>query len=187
MTFPFYNSASYDPWLEDKNTSAKAPELALIAAVARNRVIGRQGQMPWHIPCDLAHFRHVTMGHPMVMGRRSFESLGRVLPGRPHLVLTRNRFWQPPPDVIKAQDWQTLLLRAAEFGQKICVIGGGQIFTTSLIWAQKLILTELDVTPIGDCYFPTFESALFPIRASSRWKRCPISGIRYRFVTRIRT
>lgn len=132
--------------------------LALIVAVADNGVIGRDNAMPWHLPAELKHFRSITLGKPIVMGRKTFESLGRPLPGRLNLVVSR----QPRLAFGGAETFSSLeqaLLRAgvwaAEQGAtEIMVIGGAQLYAESLPLASRLYLTRIDLRPEGDTFFP---------------------------------
>ncbi len=128
--------------------------LTLIAAMDRNRAIGRNGAMPWHLPADLRHFREKTLGHPVLMGRKTFESIGRPLPGRENLVLTRD------PDfaaegVSVLHDLATLRSRREE----IMVIGGGELYTTLLPDARRMWLTRIDTEVAeADTWFPAWDA-----------------------------
>lgn len=137
--------------------------LALIAAMARNRVIGRDNTLPWHLPADLQHFKQLTMGKPLIMGRATFESLGRVLPGREHIVLSRNPDVALPahPRVHAARDLDSALALAEQLqpGIDVMVIGGAQIYALALPHADVLYLTELDLEPEGDAWFPKLNAA----------------------------
>ncbi len=138
-------------------------ELVLVAAMARERVIGRGGAMPWYLPADLAHFKAVTLGHPVVMGRRTFESIGRPLPGRTNIVISRGR--PPLPEgVVLAGNLEAALETARE-AERIMVIGGGQIYAEALPLAARLELTLIDLKIDGDTFFPAFDSAQWLVRA----------------------
>ncbi len=127
--------------------------LTLVAAMDRNRVIGRNGTMPWHLPADLQHFKRVTLGHPVLMGRKTFESIGRPLPGRENLVLTRQRDYAPE-GVTVVHDLQELQHRHGE----IMVIGGGQLYAALLSRARRMLLTRVDVAVDGgDTFFPRWD------------------------------
>lgn len=127
----------------------------LIAAVARNGVIGGQNKMLWHVPEDFRHFKTVTMGLPVVMGRKTFESIGRPLPGRRNVVLTRRDDWRPD-GIEVVHDWKEAkaLLSGAP---RIMVIGGGELYRQTLPEADVLWLTEMDRDFEGDTSFPTFD------------------------------
>ncbi len=138
-----------------------APRIALIVAVARNGTIGRDGGLPWRMPSDLKTFRRLTMGKPMVMGRRTFASLGKPLDGRDNLVVTRDASFSAPgievflglePALIRARD-----LAAARHSTEIMVIGGGELYRTALPVADRLYWTEIDADIDGDTSFPAFD------------------------------
>ena len=128
---------------------------SLVVAMAANRVIGRDNAMPWRLPADIAHFKQVTMGHPIVMGRRTYQSIGKPLPGRKNIVVTRDRAFQAPgctvvPSLEAA--WQ-----AAGDAEEVCVIGGTSLFAETLPIADVIHLTEVEADVPGDTYFPEFD------------------------------
>jgi dihydrofolate reductase len=142
--------------------------LAIIAAIARNGVIGRDGALPWHLPADLQRFRTLTMGHHIIMGRRTYESIGRPLPGRISVVVSRNADFSAPgclsaPSLLQA-------LRLAESDAETFVIGGAALYREALPLAQRLYLTEVCAEVPGDTYFPAVERSQW--REVSR-KRLP--------------
>lgn len=126
--------------------------VTLIAAVGSNRVIGVDGHMPWHLPEDLRHFKATTMGHPLVMGRKTFEVIGRALPGRRTIVITRQPDWRHS-DVEVAHSFVDALSLAGP-ADEVFVAGGGEIYTEAMPWAQRMILTEVDSKTEGDTFFP---------------------------------
>jgi dihydrofolate reductase len=136
--------------------------LIIMAAVARNGVIGRDGAIPWHLPEDMRRFRKATMGHVLVMGRRTYESIGRPLPGRTTVVVTRQPDWPPDgetPDglVVAASVPEALELAAtlaAPAGGDVFVQGGAQVYAEALLVADVLELTWVDADPEGDTHFP---------------------------------
>lgn len=132
-------------------------KLTIVAALAGNGVIGRDGALPWHLPDDLRRFKSLTLGRPVLMGRRTFESIGRPLPGRRNLVLTRGGAALPPGvdriDSVPA----ALALCAAE--PELCVIGGADVYRQVLPLATHLELTRVDTTLDGDAYFPPLQMA----------------------------
>lgn len=145
--------------------------VSLIVAAAENGVIGRQGQLPWQLPADLKHFKELTLGHPVVMGRRTFDSIGRALQGRTNIVLTSHPGWQAPAGVLVAHSLAEALVLAATQpgGDEICVIGGGEIYRQALPGAAVVHLTEVHTTvPDGDTFFP----ALSP----TEWREEPASA-----------
>ncbi|NBC36932.1 dihydrofolate reductase [Novosphingobium sp. FSY-8] len=126
--------------------------IVLVVARAANGVIGADGTMPWHLPADLKHFKAVTMGHPMIMGRKTFESLPGLLPGRRHIVLTRDAGWAAP-GAETAPDIDTALALAGDVPQ-VCVVGGGQIYAQFLPRADVIEITHIDAAPTGDTLMP---------------------------------
>ena len=132
--------------------------ISLVVAVSRNGVIGRAGGLPWHISSDLKRFKAITMGKPLIMGRKTWESLPKKpLPGRRNIVITRQKNYQAEGAVIVA-DVASALAAAGEV-EEICVIGGGEIFTEFFAQADRIYLTEVDLEVGGDTRFPSLEPA----------------------------
>lgn len=128
--------------------------ISLIVAHDKNRVIGYENEMPWHLPGDLQYFKEMTMGKPVVMGRKTFESIGRPLPGRRNIVITRNADYTAEGiETAPSLEAALALVRGAE---EVMVIGGEQIFTQALPLAQKLYITLIDNEFVGDTYFPDY-------------------------------
>lgn len=129
----------------------------LIAALARNRVIGNRQQIPWRIPGEQAYFKKVTLGHPIVMGRKTWESIGRPLPGRRNIVVTRSpNYVAADADVVDSLDAALALVPNSA---DVFVIGGGELFAQALPSADRLFLTEIDADFEGDAFFPQFDRA----------------------------
>lgn len=126
--------------------------ITLIAALGRNLAIGRDGAMPWHLPADLRHFKDTTMGHPLVMGRVTFEAIGRPLPGRRTIVITRSPDWHHA-EVESAHSFPEALALAGP-ADEVFVAGGGQIYREAMPYATRMVLTEVDDSPEGDTFFP---------------------------------
>lgn len=125
--------------------------------MAANRVIGRNNALPWHLPADLKRFKALTMGHPIVMGRKTYESIGRPLPGRRNLVITRNRgYGAPGCDIVRSLDDA---LTACSGGGMVFIIGGAELYRESLPRAQRLEFTEIHAEFEGDAVFPQFSPA----------------------------
>jgi len=139
---------------------SSGPKIYLVAAVASNGVIGRDGRLPWHLPEDLKHFKRLTLGHPVIMGRRTWESLGRPLPGRDNIVVTHRAGYDAPGAAVASSLEAALALCAGE--SVAFVIGGQQLFAESLPIAAGLVLTEIQRDYEGDTRFPDYER--------SRWK-----------------
>lgn len=135
--------------------SGHAPSITLVAAMTENRVIGADGTMPWHLPADLAHFKKLTTGHPILMGRRTFESIGRPLPQRRNLVLTRDRaFGHEDVEVVHELD-EALGRIAAD--EELFVIGGEEVYRLALPRATRMHLTLIHTELHGDAWFPAFD------------------------------
>lgn len=145
----------------------KTLPLCLIAALAQNRVIGRDNQLPWHLPADLKHFKAKTLGKPIIMGRKTWDSLGRPLPGRLNLVVSRQAGLElagaevfPSLDaaIVRADEWAR-----AQGVDELMLIGGAQLYEQGLAQAERLYLTRVALQPEGDAWFPAF--------AESDWQR----------------
>ncbi|WP_333607920.1 type 3 dihydrofolate reductase [Arsukibacterium sp.] len=130
--------------------------ISMIAAMANNRVIGLDNQMPWHLPADLQHFKRITLGKPVLMGRKTFESIGRPLPGRDNLVISR----QIPADTKGAVWFNSIEQALASVNQpELMIIGGAEIYRQCLPLAQRLYLTEIALDVKGDTLFPDYQAA----------------------------
>ena len=140
---------------------SRAPHLVLVAAVADNGVIGRDGELPWRLPNELRHFKALTLGKPVLMGRRTFESLGRPLPGRVNIVLTRDPSFHPDGVRVAASLDDALKIAADEAerleANEISVIGGSALYAETLPRATRLYLTEVHANPPGTTHFPPFD------------------------------
>ncbi|MEJ8569202.1 dihydrofolate reductase [Elongatibacter sediminis] len=143
--------------------NSEGKRLTLVAAVARNRAIGLDGRMPWHLPAELRHFKATTLGKPVVMGRRTFESIGKALPGRQNIVVTRDARYVAPGCETAASLPQALRLAQ---GDEVMVIGGGQLYAEALPMAGRMVLTVVDCEPRADTWFPAFDTSEW--RVSSR-------------------
>ena len=141
------------------------PTLCLICAMARNRVIGRNGDLPWQLPADLRHFKSVTMGKPIIMGRKTFESIGRPLPGRKNIVVTRRANFVSDGVLISNNLTAAIALGKAIASEdnvdEIMVIGGGEIYAKALSDAERLYLTEVHADIDGDTFFPALDRGLW--------------------------
>jgi dihydrofolate reductase len=157
-------------------------KLALVAAVAHGGVIGRDGTIPWRIPEDARRFREVTIGHPVVMGRRTWESLPdrfRPLPGRRNVVVTRNPDWREE-GAERAGSLEEAV-RLLEGAERVSVIGGAQLYAEALPLADELLLTEIDLDVEGDTFFPSWERANY--EEVSCEEHVSEDGIPFAFVT----
>ena len=132
-------------------------KISLIVAMASNRVIGRDGQMPWHLSADLQRFKQITLGSPILMGRKTYEAIGRPLPGRQNLIISRNADYQAPGCRV-FDDMQTAL-QAVAAADELFVIGGATLYEALLPYADYLYLTVIDKAFAGDTYFPQIDPA----------------------------
>ena len=159
-------------------------ELALIAAVARNGVIGRGDALPWQLPEDQRHFRRVTMGAPVIMGRKTWDSLParfRPLPGRRNIVVTRNPAWRAA-GAEQAPSLDAALALAADAARAF-VIGGGELYRAALAQAAELVLTEIERDFDGDARFPDFDRSVFREHSREPHSAAPPNEFDYAFVT----
>lgn len=155
------------------------PELVVIAALARNGVIGRDNALPWRLPEDLRHFKETTLGHPILMGRKTWESLGRPLPGRRNIVISRDAAYRAEGAEV-ATGIDDAIARCAG-AARVFLIGGAELYRQALPHADRLLLTEIDAEFAGDAFFPPL--------AADAWVECErlpaisAGGLRYAFVT----
>ena len=136
-------------------------EYIIVVAIAQNGVIGKEGRLPWHLPSDLRHFKKTTMGNPLLMGRKTFESIGKPLPGRDNLVLTRNREWSFP-GCITLNNIEESVDFCRKY-EKVFIIGGGDIFRIALDITDVIIVTRLKREVEGDVFFPEIKSSEFKL------------------------
>ncbi|WP_146398217.1 dihydrofolate reductase [Pseudobythopirellula maris] len=156
---------------------SKTPKIAFVAAASDNDVIGRDGDLPWRQSTDLRRFKRETLGHTLVMGRKSYEAIGEPLPGRATVVLTRNTDWSAGEDRVRvAADLDQALELVATWGAELgmnpdvaMVTGGGQIFEMALPRADRLLLTRIHVELEGDAFFPRFDESAWRL-AESLWQ-----------------
>jgi dihydrofolate reductase len=155
------------------------PKVYLVAAVAANGVIGRQGRLPWHLPEDLQHFKRLTLGHPLIMGRKTWESLnGKPLPGRDNIVVTRSAGYEAPGAAVASSLDAALALCAGE--SVAFVIGGEQLFAESLPMAAGLVMTEIHRDYEGDTRFPPYDRSRW--RETQRERHTAVDGTKFDFV-----
>jgi dihydrofolate reductase len=156
--------------------------ISLIVAMAENRVIGRGNQMPWHLPADLRHFKSVTLGKPVIMGRRTYESIGRPLPSRRNVVITRNADWHAEGvECVHSLDAALALVNGTA---EVMIIGGGQLYKEALPLAERLYLThiELSVTD-ADTWFPDYSSSEWQVVSDEPHEPDEKNPYHYRFET----
>jgi dihydrofolate reductase len=136
--------------------------ISYIVAMDNNRVIGKDNQLPWHLPADLKFFKKTTMGHSIVMGRKTYESIGKPLPGRENIIVTRNKEYDQEKCTI-IHTVEELCTFAKEKGEEIFVIGGAELFKATFSYADRLYITEIDHEFAGDTYFPEFKESEWKI------------------------
>ena len=145
------------------------PSITLAVAVADNGVIGRDGALPWRLPEDLRRFKAATIGKPVIMGRKTFDSIGRALPGRLNIVLTRQAGWLPQdPAVQVVPDLDTALAVAGEVPE-VTVIGGAQVYALAMPLAGRILLTEVHARPEGDAHLAPFDPQVWQEITRERW------------------
>jgi dihydrofolate reductase len=145
--------------------------ISLIAAVAENGVIGKDNKLPWHLPADLRFFKKTTIGHPIIMGRKNFESIGKALPSRTNIVLTRNADFTEAENLKIAHSLEEAFEIARETGTDECfVIGGAEIYKEALPFCQKLYITRVHGIFDGNIFMPEFEKCFRKISSVSNFK-----------------
>ena len=154
------------------------PRIYLVAAVAANGIIGANGRLPWHLPEDLQHFKRLTLGHPVIMGRRTWESLPGPLPGRENIVVSRRPGYAAPGAAVASSLDAALALCAGE--SVVFVIGGNQLFRESLPMASGLVMTEIRQDFTGDASFPDYDRSQW--REAQREAHSAANGMRFDFV-----
>ena len=157
--------------------------VSLVVAMDRQRVIGNRGKLPWHLPEDLKRFKALTMGHSMILGRKTHESIGRLLPGRRSIIVTRQGNYAVPGALVAHSMEEALAACAGE--DEAFVIGGGEIYREALASADRIYLTEVHQETLGDAFFPALEAGTW--REVSREPIRPAAGPGFDFVLLERT
>jgi len=154
-------------------------KITLIAAMGRNREIGLDGRMPWHLPAELQHFKQTTMDKAILMGRKTWQAIGRPLPGRQNIVITRN----PEFEAVGA-DVCTSLSAAVDVSSsgEIMVIGGGQLYALALPLAQRMVLTMIDIQPDADTWFPEWQKRDWQLTDERHFQADEKNGLAYRIL-----
>ena len=164
--------------MEQAQAATAHTRIYLIAAVARNGVIGAHGKLPWQLPEDLRHFKQLTLGHPVIMGRRTWESLGKALPGRENIVVSRKSGFEAPGASIAASLEAAVALCTGE--AVAFVIGGAELYAAALPLANGLVLTEIHQDYEGDTRFPDWDRKAW--RATQKETHTSDKGVRFDFV-----
>jgi dihydrofolate reductase len=152
--------------------------ITLVVAIDAQRGIGVDNKLPWHLPEDLAHFKRVTLGHPIIMGRKTFDSIGRPLPKRRNIVVTRNRDWRHEGVDSAASLADAIALVGDE---PASIIGGAQVFTESMQIADRMIVTHIDGVYRCDTFFPEIDPAVWTVTAREDHRSS--DGVAFSFVT----
>ena len=156
------------------------PRISIIVAMAKNRVIGVNNALPWHLSSDLKRFKALTMGHHIIMGRKTFESIGRILPGRTMVVVTRNPAFVADGAIVVHSLPAALAVRADD--NEVFMVGGEQIYRESLLVANRIYVTEIDQEFHGDSFFPSLAADTWRVLSREAHKDSA-SGLSYAFVT----
>ena len=149
-------------------TSMPCPLISAIVAMAENRVIGRNNQLPWHLPADLKHFKTITTGHSILMGRKTYESIGKPLPNRRNYVITRNRQFQASGCIVVSSLEAALQQSADNKADELFIIGGTQVYQQAMPFVQRLYLTIVHDVFEGDAFFPALEESKWEERERER-------------------
>ena len=157
-------------------------QLSIIVAIANNQVIGVNNTLPWHLPEDLKRFRALTTGHHIIMGRKTYESLGRLLPGRTTVIVTRNKRYQLEGALIAHSLEAAVAL--CKNDDEVFLIGGAELYQDGLKLANKLYITEVDLTVDGDAFFPEFDLNLWQV--ASREAHTSAQDLPFSYITYIR-
>jgi dihydrofolate reductase len=157
-------------------------KISLIVAMSANRVIGRDNKMPWHLSADLKRFRAITMNAPILMGRKTFESIGKPLIGRVNMILSKNSSYKPEGCLI-FNSLETALKTAQNYGEELFIIGGSELYKTTLPLAQRLYLTDIEAQFDGDTFFPKIDFNDWNEIACERVKDDEKVDFTYRFLT----
>lgn len=154
-------------------------QLSIIAAMAENRAIGINNTLPWHLPEDLKRFKALTMGHHIIMGRKTYESLGRLLPGRTTVIVTRNKQYKVEGAIVVAS--LEAAIKACGDDSEMFLIGGAELYQTGLALANKLYITEIHAAYEADAFLPEFDHSLWQV--TTRETYTSKTGLSYSFVT----
>lgn len=160
--------------------------LSIIVAIANNNVIGKDNKLIWHLPEDLKRFKELTTGKTIIMGRKTFESLGRVLPNRKHIVITRNKDLKIESDMVHIITDTNELEQYINSKEEAFVIGGGTIYKMLMPYAEKLYITKINENFEGDTYFPEIDEKEWKIESKEKGKTDEKNPYKYEYITYIR-
>ena len=157
--------------------------ISFVVAMDQNRVIGSNNDMPWHLPNDLQHFKNITTGHTIVMGRKTFDSIGRVLPNRKHIVLTRSE-QSFPEEVEVVRNTDEILQYAKDHeAEEIFIIGGGELFKQMMPYVDKMYITLIEESFEGDVFFPEFDESEWELIEKEKGEKDELNPYNYYFLT----
>jgi dihydrofolate reductase len=156
--------------------------VGIVVAVSENNVIGKDNQLVWHLPADLKHFKNTTMGHPILMGRKTFESIGKPLPGRKSIVITRQEDYKAEGCLI-AHTVQEAIEKAKELDDQVYIIGGAEVYKQALPYVDTIELTKIHHSFDGDTYFPAIKDEEWKIEAKEEHFPDDKNKYSYSFIT----
>lgn len=157
--------------------------ISLVVAAASNNAIGKEGQMPWTMPNDMKHFKNVTWGMPVIMGRKTFESLGKPLAGRKNIVITRQDDWKREGTVAVRNIDDALFLAGQTDAKEVMVIGGGEIYRTFFDKAKRIYLTRIEAEPEADTFFPVIDPKQWTLVSIKNYEADEKNAYNYSFQT----
>lgn len=155
--------------------------ISLVVAAATNNAIGKNGKMPWHLPNDLKHFKNTTWGMPIIMGRKTFDSLGKALPGRKNIVITRQQGWQADGAVVVKNIEDALFVANETDAKEAMVIGGGEIYKLVFEKASRIYLTRVEAEPEADTFFPDIEPGKWHLMSQKNYEADEKNAFNYSF------
>jgi len=155
--------------------------ISLVVAAANNNAIGKEGKMPWHLPADMKHFKNITWGLPVIMGRKTFESIGKVLPGRKNIVITRQLGWEAEGVVVVKKVEDAFFVAAETDAKEAMVIGGGEIYKQLFDKARRIYLTRVDAEPEADTFFPVLRAEEWHLMSQQKHEADEKNAYNYSF------
>ena len=157
--------------------------ISLVVAAASNNAIGKDGKMPWHLPNDMKHFKNVTWGMPVVMGRKTFDSLGKPLTGRKNIVITRQAGWTVEGTVTVANIDDAIFLAKETDAKEVMIIGGGEIYKMLFDKADRIYLTRVEAEPDADTYFPSIDPGKWKLVSQKNYEADEKNAFNHSFQT----
>lgn len=156
-------------------------KISLIVAMAANRAIGLNNQMPWHLSADLKRFKQITMGHPIIMGRRTFEAIGRPLPGRINIIVSRNAGYRQNACYVE-NDIESAIRTGCRLADEVFIIGGATLYEATLPLAENLYITQINREFEGDTFFPEFDKSRYVETGNESVNNDTTAGFAYNFI-----